>query len=419
MRMTMGYDNLAHPQRKRDMRKVILLYGFIHLLLTGFAQQNQNNGSRNNAKSIEIARSRSILLDKFIEKDELGVMLELDRILTLEDDDYISIYPVEYWLLSYWLKDYDVILSSCQSLQPDSLNREMSSIRIPPQQDYLTAKLVEKLAASKDSLISQISAASLTDEEKRFLRLNLAYLVPDDSMPEARRQQLNELSDQFLATYPNSNYSAFIREFIRIKYSPTRNGGGCFINLGKFLFTGNLSSYYKQPTFVGFGFDMVRNNWVYQLDIAINFSKSKTDMPSDNELWPENSKAIGGYAKLGLGKYVLDNQRLALAPLAGVGIFGMDPNTSSDEAAKYKGAGIKTSFAGSIGFMGDLKFKPRETDFNNFSGFYAIQRNFTSLRFGYEYIATPLKNKYLDYSGSVHKITLGLAFSTRRLQRSL
>lgn len=408
-----------HPERKPDMKPILLIFFSIVLMQVGLAQRNNTRPYPVDSRSVQISKSRSLLLDRFLEDDQLAVMLETDRIMMLEDDDYIALYPVEYWLLSYWLKDYDVILSSCKYLRLDSLTKEKQSIRIPPQQDYLSPKLVEKLTASRSSLISQIDIATLTDEEKAFLKLNLTYLLPDKVTQEAQQLELNEMADNFLAQYPNGDYSNFAREFIRVRYEVTRNGGSYFLHLGKFLFTGKMADYYKQPTFVGFGFDIVRNNWIYELDIAINFSKTRTDMPSDNELWPKNSKAIGGYAKLALGKYVLDTKNLALAPLAGIGIFGLDPNNNSEDANKYKGAGIKTGLAGSVGLTGDLKFKPKENNYNSFGNYYGRQNNITSLRFGYEYIATPLKNKYVDYSGSVHKLTLGVAFSTRRLKRSL
>jgi len=348
-------------------------------------------------------------------------MLELDRITMLEDDDYIALYPVEFWLLSYWLGDYEVILSSCKNLNKDSLApyKNQKIIRIPPQQDYLAPKLLEKSLASKDSLIQQINAAPLSEEDKSFLHLNLAFLLPEEAAPESHQEALNQMADNFLTRYPGSDYADFTREFVRIQYKETRNGGSYSFYTGKFLFTGNLTDYYKQPTFFGLAFDIVRNNWIYQLNIAISFTKTKTDLPSDNDIWPKHSKALGGYANLAVGKYIVDTKTLALAPLAGIGIFGLDPNTNNEDANKFKGAGIKTGIAGSIGFTGDLKFKPKENNYNNFSAYYGRQSNVTSLRFGYEYIATPLKNKYVDYSGTVHKITLGIAFSTRRLQRSL
>lgn len=405
------------------MGKFFLLFCSIHLMLTALAQQKDAKSTFQNSRSLEIARSRSVLLDRFLEKDQLAVMLELDRAMMLEDDDYIVLYPVEYWLLSYWLKDYDVILSSCKNLTRDSITqfKEKKIIRIQPPQDYLAPKLIEKLQANRDSLFSQINTAALSAEEKAFLHLNLAYLLPDDGDPAVQQEKLNELADDFLQQYPAGNYERFTREFVRVKYNVSRNGGGYSFYLGKFLFGGNLTDYYKQPTTLGLSFDVVRNNWIYQLSIAINFTKTKTDMPSDNSLWPAQSKALGGYANLSVGKYLIDTKKLALAPIAGIGVFGLDPNTNSENPNEFKGAGIKTNIAGSFGFTGDLKFKPKEANPNSFAGYYYTpkQQAVTSIRFGYEFIASPLKNKYIDYSGTVHKVTVGIGFSTRRLKRAL
>ncbi|MCH5719113.1 hypothetical protein [Niabella hibiscisoli] len=299
------------------MRPFFLLF-FLILAIEPvvLGQKNDAKPAAVHSRSLDISRSRSILLDKFLEKDQLGVMLELDRITMLEDDDYIALYPIEFWLLSYWLGDYEVILSSCKNLNTDSIAqyKNQKTIRIPPQQDYLAPKLLEKSLTSKDSLINQINAAYLSEEEKGFLRLNLAYLLPEQSTPERHQEVLNQMSDDFLTRYPGSDYADFTREFVRIQYKETRNGGSYSFYTGKFLFTGNLTDYYKQPTLFGLAFDIVRNNWIYQLNIAISFTKTKTEMTSDNDIWPEKSKALGGYANLALGKYLIDTKTLALAP---------------------------------------------------------------------------------------------------------
>ncbi len=248
--MFVKYNNIMHPERKTDMRPIFLMF-LILITQAGSAQKNDGRPAPAHSKSLDISRSRNLLLDKFLEKDQLSVMLELDRILMLEDNDYIALYPVEYWLLSYWLKDYEVILASCKGLRLDSLTKDKQTIRIPPSQDYLGPKLVEKLSASKELLVKEIAASTLSEEEKLFLRLNLDYLLPGDATPEAQQQRLNELSDHFLAKYPGSDYASFVKQFIRIRYKATRNGSAYALYLGKFLFTGNLVDYYKHPAFSG------------------------------------------------------------------------------------------------------------------------------------------------------------------------
>jgi len=396
------------------MQKIIFLFLFISVVSDGFSQ---NDPPAVMTKSEEIAKVRRVLLDKFIEDDTLGIMLEMDRLMMLDNNDYLSLYPVEFWLLSYWIGDYDAILFSDKSLRLDSLLGDSNSknLKIPPQRDYLIPKLVERSTEKKEILLQHIKDSKLTDEEKAFLLLKLRYLLSEDTNQRKSQEDLNQFADDFLTRYPNSEYAEFTRRFIRVKYEITRNGFAYSLYLGKFLFTGNLTDYYRQPSLFGFTMEAIKSNWVCQLNLSVSFSKTKTDMPANKETWPKNSKAIGGQINLSAGKYVIDTKNFAFAPLLGAGIFGLDPNTDTKkDEPDYKGAGIKTTIAGNIGFISDIKIKTKD---NRDGSYYAQGTSTTSIRIGYDFIATPLKNKFLDYSGTVHKVTVGIGISSRRIQR--
>ena len=394
------------------MRKIILLFFFFSVVLGGFAQ---NNSPAVMTKSEEIAKSRRILLDKFIEDDKLGIMLEMDRLMMLDNNDYLALYPVEFWLLSYWLGDYEAILLSDKSLRLDSLSNDRT-LRIPPQRDYLIPKLFEKSAEKKDTLLQHIKNSKLTEEEKTFMLMKLRYLLSESENTERKksREELNLLADDFLTRYPDSEYADFTRRFIREKYEITRNGFAYSLYLGKFLFGGNLTDYYGPPPLLGFSIEAIKRNWVYQLNLSVGFSKTKTDMPANKETWPQNSKATGGQINLSAGRYIIDTKNFSFAPLVGVGIFGLDPNSDTNKEPDYKGAGIKTSIAGNIGFISDIKLKTKD---NSNGSYYMQGTSTTSIRIGYDFIATPLKNNFLDYSGTVHKVTIGIGLSSRRIQR--
>ncbi|MCO5237508.1 MAG: hypothetical protein M9933_14710 [Chitinophagaceae bacterium] len=41
----------------------------------------------------------------------------------------------------------------------------------------------------------------------------------------------------------------------------------------------------------------------------------------------------------------------------------------------------------------------------------------SSIRIGYDYIGTPLKNNFIHYSGTVHRVTVGIGFTQRQVKR--
>lgn len=392
-------------------RSVLVLICYA-ILVNGFSQVS--NRKEESTKSMDISRSRTILLDKFIENNKLATMLEVDRLMMYDNEDYIALYPIEFWLLSYWLNDYEAILSSNRLIGSEEQTIEKQTVRIPPQRDYLAPKLIEKLTAEKDSLIGRVKSAKVTGEEKAFLLMTLESLLPSAGSEQAAQDTLNSLADQFLAQYPHSEYAEFTRKYIRVKYTASKSGMGYTFFLGKFLFGGNLSSYYTHPTLIGLSLDVINNSWIYQLNLAFGFNKTRADMPVNTVVWPKGAKAIGGYINLSAGRYIIDKRHFSLAPVAGVGIFGLDPSDNTDKHPEYKGAGIKTNIAGSLGVLGDFKLNTK----NSSSPYRQYGTSTTFIRVGYEFIASPLKNNFVDYSGAVHKVTIAIGASAKKAVRS-
>lgn len=334
----------------------------------------------------------------------------MDRLMMMNDKDYLALYPIEFCLLSYWLNEYTSILNYVKRPDEAPDNR---TLQIPPERDYLTPKLIEKSTEEKAMLLQNIKNAGRTNEEQAFLLMHIEYLLPGNSSELATQDKLNKLADEFLTRYPSSEYAGFARQFIRVKYKVSNNGFALALHSGKMLFTGNLADYYRHPTLAGLSLDLVKEQWLGQISLTMAFCKTKKEMPVENDVWPKGSRAIGGHVNLVVGKYVIDNRILAFAPLAGIGVFGLDPNTNENKDPEYKGAGIKTNVAGNLGFIGDIKLKTKDVSSWN----YPLGSSITSLRIGYDFIISPIKNKFIPYSGTVHKITVGIAFAKRRVER--
>lgn len=376
----------------------------------------------NSTRSETIAKARTVLLDKFIEKDLRHVKVIKDYLTGMQDAHYITLYPQELLLLSYWTHEYEDVLSFVKEAAP---GKEISRgeiivttdprkpTPIPPRADNLTMRLTEQTFRDADSLIAGIRSTGHPEEEKDFLALLLRCLVS----PAGNGQQasLNNSADDFLTRYPSGSYSAFTRQYIRVKYAPADNGYAVSLHSGKFLFTGNLRDYYTHPTLAGFSIDLFFNKWLYQLDLTCGFNKSKKDMPVGAAIWPGGSKATSGDVHLSAGRYIARNRIAAIAPYAGVGVFGLDANTYDDDHPEYKGAGIKTTVSGILGVLADLKLKTADaaSSFNNYRG--VMQTTF--LRLSYGYMVTPLKNRFIDYSGSVHRITVSIGIKGNAKKR--
>jgi hypothetical protein len=397
------------------MRKIILFFVLSVTLVKGYCQKETDIISPAYTKSDEITKSRRALLDKFLEKDRIGIILEMDRLMMLDDKDYLTLYPLEFWLLSYWLQDYKPILSSVKERDTDSLYNS-GTIKIPPQRDYLTVKLLEKSKEERDEILSRLKEAELSEEEKHFLSMHLDYLLLDNVDRGIDQEKLNQLAGAFLNDYPGSEFADFTKKFIRVKYAVSEDGYILSFFSGKFLFTGNLTDYYKRPTLAGLSFEGFKNSWVYQLNLTLGFCKTKKDMPVKNDIWPRGSKALGGNVDLAIGRQIVNNKVFIVTPLAGIGIFGLDPNTNTNKEPEYKGGGIKTNIAGRIGVVADIKLSAEELPAGGFYHYY-MSSTIPSIRIGYDYVLSPLKNSFIDYSGMVHRIIVGVGISQRKVKR--
>jgi len=226
------------------MKKIL----FITLILsaTFINAQNEDIEKRilnyDDSKSTIISKGRNMLIDKFIEKDIESVK-EIRRYLMedVENKNYISLYPVENWLILYWTNEYNDLLDDIKSL--DSLRMAEYDAKIQPNKDLLYLKLKEASVENAETIKSQINESGLSSEYKMFLTLNYENLIADVQADEYIIDKLNNSAEIFLSAYPNSEYTDFTRKHIRYKLMTSDWGFGYEFYLGYGIFTGSLSDH--------------------------------------------------------------------------------------------------------------------------------------------------------------------------------
>ncbi|MBW7893034.1 MAG: hypothetical protein H3C48_18820, partial [Chitinophagaceae bacterium] len=183
------------------MRKIILLSLFTAWFSNITGQDDKYISDPERTKSEEIAKTRARLLDQFLEKNRIGIILERDKLMMLDDQDYLTLYPVEFWLISYWLEDYKAVLSTVSGGEADS--GSIKTVKIPPGRDYLMLKLIEKSNEEKAEILRGINnSEDLSSEEKEFLSLHFNFLLDKSAGDAADNDKFNQLSDAFLERYP-------------------------------------------------------------------------------------------------------------------------------------------------------------------------------------------------------------------------
>ncbi|WP_423819602.1 hypothetical protein V5739_03085 [Salinimicrobium sp. TIG7-5_MAKvit] len=365
-----------------------------------------------NTTSQIISRGRSLLLDKFMERDLQKVSEVRDYLVNeVQNDDYLALYPSEYWLLLYWTTDYEELLHSITSF--DDEDWEKMSRQIPPTYDRLFAKLRESTLNSVDQIKNRLRAADLKTVDQDFLLLYLEYLLTNSEEVLQEQKRINLLADEFLANHPDSAYENYVRENIRYVFIPSKWGFGFEFFSGYGLFTGNLSEDYQNSIPMGVGFDIEYSKITLYLRNYIGFSFTKKELPSDTKIWKENSQVRVLLPEASFGYAIIDNNRLKVSPFAGIASTSISPTEYDiEKQPEIEDAGHDFTTTYTAGINADFKL-------NWGTGLFRLtdsKHSYWFVRLRYGFSAPQFRD---GYSGNMHYLTLGLGGLGRGSKRQL
>ncbi len=355
-----------------------------------------------------------MLLDNFIE-GEFSKVREIKNYLVKEvgNDDYAPFYPTEYWLLLYWTQDYDELLESISSF--DSLKIASYRKKILPAEDLLFNKLRDKSRESADLLNICIDKASITETDKDFLSMNLAYLLSGDDYPVITQDSLNLLADNFLADYPGNNYEDFTRKYIRYRFRPGNWSFTTEFFSGYSVLTGNLSENFTNNVPVGASFDIYYKKLDLSLRYYIGIGKTSTNIPYSTGIWEDGSQANVLLPEVSLGYVIIDNKKIRITPFAGIGGTSISPPENDlNENPDLKEVALDYSTTYTFGATFDFKFGSSAISFITDN---TVENDYWFLRIRYSYIMPQFESKYPGLTGNMHCITIGFGIFGQRMKR--
>lgn len=363
------------------------------------------------SKSMIISKGRTLLLDKFMAGDLNKVDEIKDYLIENEGDDYFAFYPAEYWFILYWTEDYEELAESLQ--QFNATNIDGYNTRIAPLHDMLYTKLNEKSIDNEATLKKQIQDAEIDTETKQVLSMNLDWLLLEDRKSDTAQDALNTLANNFLETYPYSNYEAFTKTYIRFKLVPKDWGMAFEFFSGYGIYTGNLGNSFTNNIPIGVAFDICYKNFELYLRDYIGFNKTKKDFDYSLGTWRKDSKATVFLPEASLGYVVYNDNRFKLSPFAGIASMDIGPTLNDrEDTPELKEVSLEFTTTYTVGFNFDIKFGPRHTPKYNPKTSYGFIR----IRYGYN--MPRFEKKYDGMSGNMHYITIGFGGLARGLKRA-
>ena len=397
------------------MRKLFLLTILIYSIQLTFAQsqtiENEISNS-NETRSILISKGRALLLDKFLVGDTTKVR-EIEAYLNKQsNEDYLSLYIVEQWLIDYWTKNFNHIIQT--SMRYDSISASIQN-KIRPSEDYLFLKLQQKLYLQKQTIENSIKESDLPQSEKDFLVMHLFNCLITNDTKDITQDTLNVLADDFIQKYPNNEHIDIIRKYIRYKLIPSNWGYAFELFSGYGFFSGNLKNHYTNNVPMGVAFDIYYKNFVLYLRDYIGFSYTKHDFSKYGELWPENSQVRIYLPEASLGYVVHDSKHFKLAPFIGLSSTDIGPTEYDlEKVPNIKEYELEFSTTYSIGFNVDIKFgKPKMAMVSN-----DLEESNWFIRIRYGYNFPQFSKSYNGFDGDMQYITIGFGGFGRKLKRN-
>ncbi len=371
-----------------------------------------------------ISKGRSLTLEH-LQKGDLFALKEVKAYLTRETDNPYSVYlPVEYWLLSFWTEEYDILLQEVKAVSADidwqhdgywvmpERFRPTSLLRMISEDDRLSQEVGRKSAESYLPLTINIDDADLNKEEKEFLKLCLYALLfmPQNVENEAEMAEMNKMASDFLETYKGSDYADYTRRFIRHRYKAADWGFGYELFLGYNAFTGGLSRHLGNNIAAGFAFDVLYRD--FDLSFRFNYAATKTkrEITHHDIPWPAGIRGYLAGADLALHYPIYQSSDCKLLPFIGIGGMGIGP--ADTEIEKYPELDEFKELA-TLNYLAGLELQlnswDRDVDLSRTGGLY--------LGIRYTYYMPEYKRKHAFLEGNMHLITISLGGFGRPVKR--
>lgn len=392
-------------------RKILLLILLFAAAFPAFAQIEEEIQQ---SKAERIAKGRAYLLEKFLDRDYDKVQEIKDYLLTLEDDNYVALRPMELWIVELWTKEYDALVSSLRQVDSTFNARYTSNYyfrqheKISPLLDDLTTKLFLRTREDEHLLRFGLQEANLPPEDDAFLSMFMDWLFVEkhylvmDTQNDANQTKLNVAATKFLTDYPNSDYEWFVRHLMRKQYSEKDWGFGVGVDFRSALTTGTLAN---RGLGVGISFDVLYKRF----DLTVGFGamnlKTREDQVygfqgNDGLVYPKGSNCNWNTPYANLAYYLFDGKRIAVGPMVGVGWFFEDYPYNDKKEEEYKELN-KNFLVCKVGVNFDFKVP-----------YYGFDRS--AIRVKYEFGLTGFGAEQLS---TVHMLSVGISFIGRGTKR--
>ena len=382
--------------------KKILVIVFLYVGISTLFAQN-GNVQTTVSKSEIIAKSRQRLIDLLIENKNDDIKTNYKYLVdSLENEYYVTLFPMEKWFVLYWLGDYQTLLKEISNTDTSALKKIRS--KVYPAADDLYKILYHKIITEKTEIGIKIKTSVISDEEKDFLLL-LLETYTTESYGEKKNNDLNEKSELFLMKYKNDKYGDFIYDQFYKKYEPKGFGFGMELYPTVVILSGDINKLTNDLVGFGCGFEWYFGKFQLNTKGIISRGKLMQDLTFPSVVWRKNNFADIMCSDISLEYKIKFKEKFLFSPIIGIGTVSFytsqsdvsnDPNLENIELS---------STAGPILGL-DLSYLL----FDNYVQFTKPRRGFSSVNIKYYYQFINFNSKFSNFNGSSHNFIFGWSF---------
>ena len=372
-----------------------------------------------------LIQGRYMLLDSLESGRTRKAREVLDYLMGLSED-LLPFLPDEYFLILYWLSDYDKLYDELQIYLLND-GAEVDGIWQLETADLILPQLRRWTRNHEDQIRKNIDEQIEPGERQDFLDLYLNQLLNREAyiIESERQKSLNADATEFINKYPNSKWTPYVRNYVRYRYELSPwffgiNFGGGYNGL-----TQDLKSRYGNTGSLDFELFFGYNRLGLAFDGHIAFLRNKmaesfTFDDGFEVTWPEDAAARFYRLSLNAFSHMKLSKDFYAVPIAGIGFSSIQPTESDMEdfpdLEVFKTGYFETF---NIGVGIQWRFKKNIEEYSSiFSGAYREQSNWY-LQLRYIYSEPQFQRKLAGFKGQYHTVTLSIGGFGRSYRRKL
>jgi hypothetical protein len=291
-----------------------------------------------------LGKTRAVLLDSFKAADTAKARKVVQYMESRFDaTKMIVLYPAEQLLVAYGLNDFQKVLAFARN---NDLESEPELNRNAPDPGTFYDDMIELLRRTEGRLRMDIRRSDLAPHEREFALLLLSDMLGqergDQLQREAFQRKLNEEADDYLATYTNSEYNPYVRQYIRFVYVKSDWGYGLGGSLGYLALPNDLSRHLGD--YVLFSLNLEGAYKQLYVNLGLDFGATH-EIPNGfeyNGTWYSGMKIMLASGILAAGPMITLGGGFLAIPTVGISYMEFSqPDNEKSESAN----GVKMGFA--------------------------------------------------------------------------